>query len=139
MIEILKAVSMDANVILMDEPTSAITDREVETLFSKINILRERSVSFIYISHKLDEIFRIADDITVLRDGQWIDTKPASELNIDQVISLMVGRPMDNIFPEKGDKNIGETVLEVQGLTRYGSFANVGLSVKRGEVVGMAG
>ena len=98
-----------------------------------------RGVGFIYISHKLDEIFRIADDITVLRDGQWIDTKPASELNIDQVISLMVGRPMDNIFPEKGDKTIGETVLEVQGLTRYGSFANVDLSVKRGEVVGMAG
>lgn len=139
MIEILKAVSMDANVILMDEPTSAITDREVETLFSKINILRERGVGFIYISHKLDEIFRIADDITVLRDGQWIDTKPASELNIDQVISLMVGRPMDNIFPEKGDKTIGETVLEVKGLTRYGSFTNVDLSVKRGEVVGMAG
>ncbi|MFT3847740.1 MAG: sugar ABC transporter ATP-binding protein [Propionivibrio sp.] len=139
MIEILKAVSMDANVILMDEPTSAITDREVETLFSKINILRARGVGFIYISHKLDEIFRIADDITVLRDGQWIDTKPASDLNIDQVISLMVGRPMDNIFPEKGDKTIGETVLEVQGLTRYGSFANVDLHVKRGEVVGMAG
>lgn len=139
MIEILKAVSMDANVILMDEPTSAITDREVETLFSKINILRERGVGFIYISHKLDEIFRIADDITVLRDGQWIDTKPASELNIDQVISLMVGRAMDNIFPEAGVKTIGETVLEVEGLTRYGTFSNVSLSIKRGEVLGMAG
>lgn len=139
MIEILKAVSIDANVILMDEPTSAITDREVERLFSKINVLRERGVGFIYISHKLDEIFRIADDITVLRDGQLIDTKPASELDIDQVIGLMVGRPMNNIFPEKGVKTIGDTVLEVKGLTRYGSFSNVDLSIKRGEVLGMAG
>jgi inositol transport system ATP-binding protein len=139
MIEILKAVSKDANVILMDEPTSAITQREVEVLFDKIHKLRARGVGIIYISHKLDEIFRIADEITVLRDGQLIDTRPASALNVDQVISLMVGRPMENLFPEKRKKEIGETVLEVQGLTRRGVFSGINLKLARGEIVGMAG
>jgi inositol transport system ATP-binding protein len=139
MIEILKAVSTEANVILMDEPTSAITQREVEVLFDKIDKLRARGVGIIYISHKLDEIFRIADEITVLRDGQLIDTRPASELDVDQVISLMVGRSMENLFPEKPKKEIGETILEVQGLTRRGAFSNVSLKVARGEIVGMAG
>ncbi|MEO8410717.1 MAG: sugar ABC transporter ATP-binding protein, partial [Propionivibrio sp.] len=139
MIEILKAVSMEANVILMDEPTSAITEREVDHLFGKIRKLKERGVGFIYISHKLDEIFRIADDITVLRDGQLIDTRPASELNIDQVISLMVGRTMESIFPERLPKQIGERLLEVHGLSRRGAFSNVDLNVSRGEIVGMTG
>ncbi len=139
MIEILKAVSTEARVILMDEPTSAITQHEVETLFDKIRKLKARGVGIIYISHKLDEIFTIADDITVLRDGQLIDTRPASELDVDQVISLMVGRPMANLFPARREKVIGEIVLDVHGLSRAGAFSNVNLRVARGEVVGMAG
>ena len=139
MIEILKAVSMESNVIIMDEPTSAITQHEVQVLFQKINILKSRGVGIIYISHKLDEIFTIADEITVLRDGSWIATKPASELDVDQVISLMVGRNMDNLFPEKHKNPIGEKILEVKGLKRPGKFHDVSFDLARGEIIGMAG
>lgn len=138
MLEILKAVSYDSDVIIMDEPTSAITNREVEVLFKKIADMKAKGVSIIYISHKMEEIFRIADEITILRDGSVIDTLPASELTIDKVISLMVGRTITNVYP-KEKVPIGDVVLEVEGLTQGQTFTDVSFTVRAGEIVGFAG
>jgi inositol transport system ATP-binding protein len=138
MIEIVKAVSNNADIIVMDEPTSAITEREVEKLFEIIKMLTSQGKSIIYISHKMDEIFKIADDITVLRDGCFIDSKPSAELNHDQLISLMVGRELKDVYQSKTAKN--ETVfMEVKNLTRKGSFENISFTVHQGEVIGIAG
>jgi inositol transport system ATP-binding protein len=138
MLEILKAISYDSDVIIMDEPTSAITTREVEVLFGKIAELKSKGVSIIYISHKMEEIFRIADEITVLRDGNVVDTRPASSLDIDTVISLMVGRKINNVYP-KEELLTGEKVFEVEGLSQGRLFKNVGFHVSAGEIVGFAG
>lgn len=138
LIEILKAVSFEAKILIMDEPTSSISNKEVEFLFRKIEELRNRGVSIIYISHKMDEIFRIADEITVLRDGAAVVTKNARETSIDEIISLMVGRKLENMYPKK-EVEIGEEVFKVEGLTAQGVFADISFSVKRGEVVGFAG
>lgn len=138
MLEILKAVSYGSDIIIMDEPTSAITRHEVEILFQKIAELKAKGVSIIYISHKMEEIFRIADEITVLRDGVMIDTKPTHELTIDKVIALMVGREMSNIYP-KEEVETGEMLLEVKHLSNEPSFKDVSFNVKRGEIVGFAG
>lgn len=100
LVEICKAISCNAKIIVMDEPTSAITDAEVDTLFECIEELKREGVAVIYITHKLDELFRIADDVTVLRDGQWIGTAPAEELDNDRVISMMIGRELSNVFPK---------------------------------------
>ena len=99
MVEIAKAISNEARVIIMDEPTSSLTEREVATLFRIIRELTQKGVAIIYISHKMEEIFAIADTITVLRDGQYIATKPASEFDTDSLITLMVGRQIDSLFP----------------------------------------
>lgn len=138
MLEILKAMSYNSQVVIMDEPTSAITRKEVGILFEKIAELKSKGVSIIYISHKMEEIFKIADEITVIRDGVVIDTKPASELDIDKVISLMVGRKITNAYPKEEIKT-GETMLEVKELTDGKHFENISFHVKRGEIVGFAG
>lgn len=138
MLEIIKAISNDADIIIMDEPTSAITQREVEILFKKIEELKTRGVSIIYISHKLDEIFRIADDITVMRDGTVVGTYLAKELDMNKVISLMVGRELSNVYP-KEDVPIGEILLEVENLCSHGTYENVSFHVRKGEIVGFAG
>ena len=138
MLEILKAVSYGSDIIIMDEPTSAITRNEVEILFGKIEELKAKGVSIIYISHKMEEIFKIADEITILRDGIMIDTKPIHDLTIDEVIALMVGREMSNIYP-KEKVSIGETLLEVKGLSNPPVFVDVSFKVKKGEIVGFAG
>lgn len=138
MLEIIKAISNNAEIIVMDEPTSSITQREVEMLFKKINELKKQGVSIIYISHKLDEVFQIADDITVLRDGSVVETHPANEMTMDQVISLMVGRKMENVYP-KEEVKIGDKLLEVKGLGSTGIFKDVSFHVSRGEIVGFAG
>ena len=137
MLEILKAISYNSDVIIMDEPTSAITDKEIERLFEKIAALKARGTCIIYISHKLDEIFQIADEITVLRDGAVVDSRPASELNIDDVIALMVGRRMENKYPYAA-RETGEVVLDVGNLSG-GAFQNISFHVKAGEIVGFAG
>ena len=110
MVEIAKAVSWNSKIVIMDEPTSAITESEVEHLFKIIEDLKKKNVAIIYISHKMDEIFRISDDITVYRDGEYVTTDRAANLDVDKVITLMVGRKMGNIFP-KVDCPIGETIL----------------------------
>ncbi len=138
MLEIVKAVSIDANLIIMDEPTSAITNREVDKLFSKIEKLKEKGVAIIYISHKLNEVFRIADEISVLRDGVIIETRAAADFDHDNIISMMVGRQITNIYP-KEKVNIGEVVLKVQELCSGKIFQNVSFEARRGEIVGIAG
>lgn len=138
MLEILKAISYNSDIIIMDEPTSAITQKEVEVLFKKINELRDRGACIIYISHKMDEIFRIADEITVFRDGRVIDSRLIEDYDMDTIISQMVGRKLENNFPKENIK-IGNNVLEVKGLTNEGNFQNVNFNVREGEIVGFAG
>jgi inositol transport system ATP-binding protein len=138
MIEILKAISQNSDLIIMDEPTSALTDREVERLFQKITQLKDRGVSIIYISHKMDEVFQIAEEITVLRDGNVIDTKKVNEIDINGVIELMVGRKIENQFP-KVNVEIGKVLLEVEHFCRAGLFEDINFNVKAGEIVGFAG
>lgn len=116
MVEIAKAVSYNAKVIVFDEPTSSLTEEEVEHLFRIIDVLKKRGCGIIYISHKMAEILRISDDVTVMRDGKWIATKPAASLTTDEIIKLMVGRELTNVYPPKTNK-IGDVLLEVENLT----------------------
>lgn len=138
MIEIAKALLTDAEVIIMDEPTSALTDREIESLFEVIRSLKEDGVSIVYISHRMEEIFTICDRITVMRDGKTVDTKPIKETNYHEVVKKMVGRDVDDWFPERNPKP-GEVVFEVRHLTRSKVFENISFSVRSGEIVGIAG
>lgn len=138
MVEIAKAISNEAKVIIMDEPTSAISDREVATLFRIIRDLKAKGVSIIYISHKMDEIFQISDTITVLRDGKYIGTKKASDLDNNTLISMMVGREISNLFPETTALK-GDTILKVKDLGKKGKFADINFEVHAGEILGIAG
>ena len=139
MVEIAKAVSYNSKVIVFDEPTSSLTEEEVEHLFKIINMLRDRGVGIIYISHKMAEIKRISDYITVMRDGQWVATKPAAELEMNDIIRLMVGRELTNQFPPKTNVP-GDVYLKVDNLTgMYNQLKNVSFEARRGEVLGLAG
>lgn len=138
MLEIMKAISNDASIIVMDEPTSSITQKEVELLFKKIEILKAKGCAIVYISHKMDEVFRIADDITVFRDGTVVKSMRAQDTNIDEVIALMVGRRMENVYP-KEEVQIGEPLLEVNDLKSGQLFENVTFHANKGEIVGFAG
>ena len=139
MVEIAKAVSYDSKVIVLDEPTSSLNDREVEHLFRIIEKLKSRGCGIIYISHKMEEILRISDDITVMRDGQHIATERAADMTMDKIIKLMVGRELTNRFPEKTNR-VGDVSLIVEGLTaRYANVKDVSFEVRRGEIVGIAG
>jgi inositol transport system ATP-binding protein len=138
LVEIAKAISFRSKIIIMDEPTSAITDREVVKLFELIAKLKERGVSIVYISHKMDEVFKISDRITILRDGQYIATAEAKDLTKGKLIAMMVGRELNNIFP-KTDNHKGEICLEVRNLTKNGQFENISLQVRKGEILGIAG
>ena len=138
MVEIAKAVSYDSRIVIMDEPTSSLTETEVEHLFRIIAELKAKNVAIIYISHKMDEIFRISDDITVYRDGEYIATDRAENLNVDKVIQLMVGREVTSMFP-KVECPIGETILKVENLSAGRAVKNVSFELHRGEILGMAG
>lgn len=138
MVEIAKAISYDSEIIIMDEPTSAITEQEVAHLFSIIRELKERRVSIIYITHKMDEVFEISDDITVLRDGQFIGTDQAANLDKAALISMMVGREMTQMFP-KTEVEIGDVILSVRDLASPGLFSGVSFDLHRGEILGIAG
>jgi inositol transport system ATP-binding protein len=138
MIEIAKAISNDAKIIIMDEPTSAISDKEVRILFHIIKELKSKGVSIIYISHKMEEIFEIADTITVLRDGHYIATKPVAELDMHGLIALMVGREIDQLYPV-AEKELGDKILSVENLAQKGKFSGVNLDIHAGEVIGIAG
>lgn len=138
MIEIAKALMTNAKVIIMDEPTAALTEREIEKLFDVINALRKEGVSIVYISHRMEEIFAICDRITVMRDGRTVDTKAIAETSFDEVVRKMVGRELTDRFPERNPQ-VGETVLEVKNATRNGIFENISFSVRAGEIVGVSG
>lgn len=138
LVEIVKAISLNSKIIVMDEPTSAITEKEAQVLFAQIDRLKKQGVAIIYISHKMDEIFRISDTITVLRDGEWIGTKPASELDDNSLIKMMVGRELTDIYP-KEPAPIGDVILEVKDLSRGKKVKNVNLTLRKGEVLGIAG
>ena len=145
LVEIAKALSQKAKILVLDEPTAALTESEVETLFTILRDLKARGVGMIYISHKLDEVFTMSDRITVLRDGQTVGTNNTEDLTKDKIISLMVGREVGDIFPET-THDFGETALEVKNLTAYDPDVpekklvdNVSFSVHKGEVVGIAG
>jgi rhamnose transport system ATP-binding protein len=137
-VEIAKALSVDAKILIMDEPTAALTESDVERLFVIVRLLRERGVGIIYISHRLQEVFELADRVTVLRDGEYIDTRPVSDTTEQQLITMMVGRTIDNLFPKK-DPNPGEVVLQVRNLNYGVTTRNVSFSVRAGEIVGLAG
>nr|WP_245427604.1 sugar ABC transporter ATP-binding protein [Pleomorphomonas carboxyditropha] len=138
MVEIAKAISFDSEIIVMDEPTSAITDREVEKLFEIIHTLKAANKAVIYISHKMNELFRIADEMTVMRDGRYIDTQPTDKLTPQSLIAMMVGRRIDEMFP-KEDVPLGEVVLSVDGLSQDSRVRNVSFELRRGEILGIAG
>lgn len=139
MLEIERAVYHGADLLIMDEPTSAIAHREVERLFEKIRVLRAAGTSIIYISHKMDEVFSIADDITVLRDGSVVSSQSTSDITSADVIAQMVGRDLDHQSYPKQEIAVGETVLRVTGLSSKDLFEGVDLEVRRGEIVGLAG
>lgn len=139
-LEIAKAVSFNSRVIVMDEPTSSLTGNEVEQLFAIINKLRARGVAIIYISHKMEEILRISDDVTIMRDGKYIGTWEAKELTIDMIIQRMVGRDLSERFPERTNVP-GEVMLKVEGLTSTNpkSFKDVSFELRKGEILGVGG
>ncbi len=138
MVEIAKGIHRGSRLIVMDEPTSAITEAEVERLFGLIRELKSRGITFIYISHKLDEVFRISDEITVLRDGVRVATQPTGEMTRSRIISLMVGRELSQLYP-KAEFPKGEVIFEARGLRRDGVFQDISFQVRRGEILGLAG
>lgn len=137
-VEIAKALSLNARLLIMDEPTAALTESDVESLFNTVRLLRDRGVGIIYISHKLIEVFELADRVTVLRDGEYIGTKVVAETNERELISMMVGRTIDNLFP-KQEAMIKDVVLEVRNLNRDDHTKKISFKVHAGEIVGLAG
>lgn len=140
MIEIAKAVSYNAKIVVMDEPTSSLTEKEVEHLFRIINKLKSQGVGIVYISHKMEEILKISDDVTIMRDGKWVATEPASELTTDKIIKYMVGRDLTNRFPPKTNTP-GDVMLDVQGLCSEFEpcVIDASFALRQGEILGVAG
>jgi inositol transport system ATP-binding protein len=138
MIEIAKAISYNSKLIIMDEPTSALTDKEIKQLFSIMRKLKENGKSIIYISHKLDEVYEVTDRVTVFRDGEYIGTEDTDKIDVKTMIKMMVGRHVNDMFP-KEECPIGEVKLEVKGLTHRRFFQDVSFTVRQGEILGVAG
>lgn len=138
MLEIIKAVAFKAQIIIMDEPTSSISEKEVEVLFSTIERLKAQGISFLFISHRMEEVFQIADEITVIRDGETIISGSVRDFDKNSLIAYMVGRPIENVYP-KEEVPIGDVVFEAKNLSYKGMFENVSFNVRKGEIVGLAG
>ncbi|MDW8352146.1 MAG: sugar ABC transporter ATP-binding protein [Anaerolineae bacterium] len=138
-VEIAKAISLNARVLIMDEPTASLSAHEVEQLFKLVNTLRERGVAILFISHRLDEVFSIADRVTILRDGQWISTRPRNEVTSELAIREMVGREITDFFAKTPAVRRGELLLSVHNLGKAGAFAGISFDMYRGEVLGFAG
>jgi inositol transport system ATP-binding protein len=138
LVEIAKAASCNADILIMDEPTSAISIHDAERLFEVLNRLRERGVSVVYISHKIDEVFRISDRITILRDGRWISTDTTASMDYGKLITRMVGRELKELFPVR-HIIAGEIVLEIRNLSRKSAFTDISFTLRKGEVLGIAG
>ena len=137
-VEIAKAISLDARVLIMDEPTAALSGVEVERLFAVAGSLRDEGRALVFISHRFDEVFSLCDKVTVMRDGDYIATKAIAETNVDEIVALMVGREVGDLFP-KTAATIGGPVLEVKGLTTAGVFHDITFDVRAGEIVALAG
>jgi rhamnose transport system ATP-binding protein len=137
-IEIAKAISLDARVLIMDEPTAALSGVEVDRLFAVARSLRDEGRALVFISHRFDEVFALCDEITVMRDGEYISTDPIAAVTVDQIVRRMVGRDVTDLFP-KEEAAIGEPVLTVEGLTTTGVFHDITFEVRAGEIVGLAG
>ena len=138
MIEIAKALMVDAKVIIMDEPTAALSQSETVTLFKVVRSLKQKGVSIVYISHRMEEIFELCDRITILRDGEYVGTKNIPETNMDEIVKMMIGREIGERYPERNTK-LGDVVFEVKNLNCPGTFKNVNFNVRAGEVLGVAG
>jgi rhamnose transport system ATP-binding protein len=138
MVEIARAFSINARILIMDEPTSSLTLNEVADLFRLVHRLREDGTAIIFISHRLEELFELADRVTVLRDGAYVGTKLMKDVTRDDLIRMMVGRTISNLFP-KQNVQAGDVVLKVENLTRVGSFKDISFELRRGEILGMAG
>ena len=138
MVEIARAISINARILIMDEPTSSLTLNEVAELFSLVRRLREDGTAIIFISHRLEELFEIADRVTVFRDGSYIDTRSMKDISRDELIRLMVGRTISKLFP-KQDIEAGDVILQVEKLSRTGAFENISFELHKGEILGMAG
>lgn len=138
MVEIAKALSLEAKILVLDEPTAALTNREIESLFNVIRSLKKQGVGMIYISHRMEEIFEICDRITVMRDGETVGTRVSSETDMDELVRMMVGRKIKNRYP-RNPVMFGEERLCVEGLTRKGEVKDVSFSIRQGEIVGLAG
>ncbi|MFW9282673.1 sugar ABC transporter ATP-binding protein [Glaesserella parasuis] len=139
LVAIATAVSNDAKIIIMDEPTTALTEMEVEQLYKIIDTVKKRGIAIIFISHKLDEVFKVSDEITVIRDGQYVGTKPIDQVTKEKLISMMVGRDMSEMFQRERFELSNEIVLEVKNFTRAGKYQDVSFSVRKGEIFGIAG
>jgi len=139
MVEIAKALSMKAELLIMDEPTSSLTDAETGQLFKVMHDLKRAGVGIVYISHRLDELAGIVDRVTVMRDGRHVSTKPFAQTTIDEIVSAMVGRALDDKFPPATRQPTRETMLEVRGLRRQGAFGPLDFELRRGEILGFAG
>ncbi|MGX6446569.1 sugar ABC transporter ATP-binding protein [Patulibacter sp. S7RM1-6] len=137
-VEIAKAMSFDARVLIMDEPTAALSGREVDRLFRVVRALQERGAAILFISHRLDEVYEISDVVTIMRDGEVVHDGPLSEMPEDELVRRMVGRDVSELFP-KTEAQVGDTLLEVDGLSREGVFYDVSFEVKAGEIVALAG
>ena len=138
MVEIARAISINARILIMDEPTSSLTLNEVAELFRLVHRLREDGTAIIFISHRLEELFEIADRVTVFRDGSYIDTRSMQDITRDELIRLMVGRTISKLFP-KQDTEAGDVILQVENLSRTGAFENISFDLHKGEILGMAG
>lgn len=139
MLEIAKALLLDAELIIMDEPTSALTDKEIEALFKVIGILKEDGKSIVYISHRMQEIFEICDSITILRDGEFVIREQIKNITYDEVVKNMVGYELGGLIPDKSFIEPGDSLLKVTGLTKKGLFEDINFEVHQGEIVGFAG
>ncbi|MBQ3566604.1 MAG: sugar ABC transporter ATP-binding protein [Oscillospiraceae bacterium] len=139
MVEICKALMVDAKVLIMDEPTAALTQSETEGLFKLIKSLREKGVSIVYISHRMEEIFELCDRITILRDGTYVDTKNICDIDMDDIVRMMIGREIGERYPKRENVEIGKEIIRVEGLTKEKKFNDVSFSVKAGEVLGVSG
>ena len=139
MVEIAKALSFHSKIIIMDEPSATLTTNELQHLFEIIDVLKKENITVIYISHRLDEIFRLCDAVTVIRDGAVIDTESIEKLDRQTIISKMVGRSMDQEYPKRTGAPGTETILKVDNLTREPKFRNISFELKKGEILGIAG
>ena len=139
MVEIAKALSLDAEVLIMDEPTSSLTEQETRLLFKVIQDLKASGVGIVYISHRLDEMAQIVDRVTVLRDGRYVATSTFAETSVDEIVAHMVGRALEEKFPERTSTPSEDVLLRAENLTRHGVFRNVSFTLRRGEILGFAG